>query len=73
MQEEGQGMTPTKFLIGQIVVVFAIVIVGVWAATQMAAAHLGYQPRLGAPWFTALSLPVYQPWRLFQWWYAYGA
>ncbi|MCC6915628.1 MAG: IncP-type conjugal transfer protein TraG, partial [Rhodospirillaceae bacterium] len=66
-------MTPTKFLVGQIAVVFAIVIAGVWVATQMAAANLGYQPRLGAPWFMALSLPIYYPWRLFEWWYAYDA
>ena len=44
-------MTPTKLLIGQILIVFAIVILGVWAATQWAAAMLGYQPELGAPWF----------------------
>ena len=38
-------MTPTKLLIGQILIVFAIVLAGVWAATQWAAAMLGYQPR----------------------------
>ena len=51
-----QGMTPTKLLVGQIAIVFAIVIGGVWFATQWAAAMLGYQPRLGAPWFHVLSL-----------------
>ncbi len=66
-------MTPTRLLIGQITLVFCIVISGVWASTQWAAAMLGYQPRLGAPWFEALSLPVYYPWRLFEWWYAFGA
>ncbi|MGK9232206.1 conjugal transfer protein TraG [Inquilinus limosus] len=66
-------MTPTKLLIGQILAVFAIVIAGVWFATQWCAAALGYQARLGAPWFTALGLPVYLPWRLFEWWYAYDA
>jgi type IV secretion system protein VirD4 len=25
------------------------------------------------PWFTLLSIPVYYPWRLFEWWYAYDA
>jgi type IV secretory pathway TraG/TraD family ATPase VirD4 len=40
-------MTPTKLLIGQILIVFAIVIAGVWAATQWAAAELGYQAQLG--------------------------
>ena len=66
-------MTPTKLLIGQIAVVFAIVIAGVWASTQWAAAMLGYQPRLGTPWFDLGSWPIYRPWQLFPWWYAYGA
>lgn len=44
-------MTPTKLLIGQIIVVFAIVIAGLWTATQWAAAMLAYQPQLGLPWF----------------------
>lgn len=60
-------MTPTKLLIGQILIVFAIVILGVWAATQWAAAMLGFQPELGAPWFVIGSLPVYRPWALFSW------
>lgn len=64
-------MTPTKLLIGQGFIVIAIVIGGVWATTQWAAAMLGYQPRLGEPWFELLRWPVYYPWRLFEWWYAY--
>lgn len=39
-------MTPTKLLIGQILIVFAIVIAGVWASTQWAATMLAYQPQL---------------------------
>jgi type IV secretion system protein TrbB len=35
-------MTPTKLLIGQFVVVFAIVIAGIWFATQWAAAMLAF-------------------------------
>lgn len=66
-------MTPTKFLFGQIAIVFAVVIGGVWCATQWTAWHLGYQPRLGEPWFILLSVPVFYPWRLFEWWYAYEA
>ncbi len=34
-------MTPTKLLVGQILIVFAIVILDVWAVTQWAAAMLG--------------------------------
>ncbi|MGL4302875.1 MAG: conjugal transfer protein TraG [Sphingomonas sp.] len=66
-------MTPTKLLIGQILVVFAIVIAGVWAATQWAAALLAYQPQLGRPWFTLFHTPVYRPWAIFPWWYHYDA
>src|SRR3546814_17297397 len=66
-------MTPTKLLIGQALVVFAIVTGGVWATTQWTAAMLGYQAGLGEPWFELLRWPVYHPWRLFEWWYAYEA
>lgn len=66
-------MTPTKLLIGQIAVVFAIVILGVWAATQWCADMLGYQAQLGAPWFVLFGRPVYEPWKLFEWWYFYEA
>ncbi|MGF7150099.1 type IV secretion system protein VirD4 [Sphingomonas zeicaulis] len=66
-------MTPTKLLIGQILVVFAIVILGVWAATQWAAAMLAHQPQLGSPWFHVGGLRVYQPLALFGWWYHFDA
>ena len=66
-------MTPTKLLIGQIIVVFAIVIAGLWAATQWAAAMLAYQPQLGPPWFTLFHTPIYRPWAIFPWWYHYDA
>ncbi|WP_034160971.1 conjugal transfer protein TraG [Sphingomonas sp. ERG5] len=66
-------MTPTKLLIGQILVVFAIVFVGLWFATQWAADALAYQPELGAPWFYAFGRPIYRPWVLFGWWFHYDA
>jgi len=66
-------VTPTKLLIGQILVVFGLVIAGVWAATQWAAAMLAYQPELGTPWFRLGGVPVYSPWALFPWWYHYDA
>ena len=66
-------MTPTKFLTGQIIVVFAVAIGGLWFATEWAAWHLGYQPRLGLPWVELFSTPIYHPWCLFVWWYAYDA
>ncbi|RWP01377.1 MAG: conjugal transfer protein TraG [Mesorhizobium sp.] len=66
-------MTPTKLLLGQIAVVFAIVMLGVWAATQWGAHMLGYQPPLGAPWFVAAGWPIYKPWKLFEWWFHFDA
>ncbi|CAJ0796635.1 conjugal transfer protein TraG [Ralstonia holmesii] len=65
---QGQGV-----LFGQIGVVFGIVIAGVWTATQWTAAALGYQLRLGSPWFDYLGTPVYHPWRLFEWWFLFDA
>lgn len=66
-------MTPTKILIGQILVVFAIMLLGLWAATQWAASMLAYQAGLGAPWFLSRGLPIYHPWALFPWWFHYNA
>ncbi|HEX8240479.1 MAG TPA: conjugal transfer protein TraG [Allosphingosinicella sp.] len=66
-------MTPTKLLIGQILLVLAIMTLGLWGATQWAAAMLAYQPELGAPWLLIGELPVYRPWSLFGWWYHFEA
>ena len=66
-------MTPTKFLVGQIAVVFAVAVGGMWIATQWAAWKLGYQDQLGPAWFDFLHFPIYRPWNLFAWWYAYDA
>ena len=66
-------MTPTKLLIGQIIVVFAIVIAGVWFATEWAAWKLAFQPELGLPWFLLGEWPVYRPWAIFPWWYHFDA
>ena len=66
-------MPSSNLLIGQVVLVFGIILLGTWVATQWVALHLGYQARLGAPWLTIQHVPVYFPWRLFQWWYAYEA
>jgi type IV secretion system protein VirD4 len=66
-------MQGTSVLFGQVLTVFSIVIAGTWAATQWIAAQLGYQLRLGAPWFDVFGRPVYHPWRLFEWWYWFDA
>lgn len=65
---QGQGI-----LFGHIAVVLGIVFSGVWFATQWTAAALGYQVRLGSPWFEVLGTPIYHPWRLFEWWFFFDA
>lgn len=62
-------MTPTKLLIGQIILVFAIVILGV----QWTAVELGYHWQFGVPWSAIVHRPVYHAWRLFQLRYALDA
>ncbi len=57
----------------QIVAGMALVIASLWAATQWAAAMLGYQAALGAPWLDLLGLKIYAPWQLFVWWLAFDA
>lgn len=66
-------MQGTNVLFGQIAVVFGIVIAGVWGATQWTASTLGYQLRLGSPWFDFLGTPIYHPWKLFEWWFVFDA
>ncbi|WP_027583752.1 conjugal transfer protein TraG [Bradyrhizobium sp. Ai1a-2] len=66
-------MFPAKIYVGQIVVVFGIVVASTWGATQWTASALGFQERLGEPWFSLSGYPVYLPWRLFEWWFAYEA
>jgi type IV secretion system protein VirD4 len=66
-------MSLAKIYIGQIVVVLAIVVTSTWGATQWAAHALGYQEGLGSPWLALAGYPLYLPWRLFEWWFAYDA
>jgi type IV secretion system protein VirD4 len=63
----------TGILFGQIFVVLTTALGGVWAATQWTASALGHQSRLGMPWFELAGAPVYEPWKLFEWWYFYDA
>ena len=62
-----------RILWGQIAVVFTIVLVMVWAATQWTAFRLGFQPQLGAPWFELAGWPVYCPPAFFWWWFSFDA
>jgi type IV secretion system protein VirD4 len=54
-------------------VVFTIVVVTTWAATQWTAWRLGFQSQLGNPWFELAGWPIYYPPALFWWWYAFDA
>ncbi|MBE7417407.1 MAG: conjugal transfer protein TraG [Ideonella sp.] len=64
---------PTGVLFGQILVVLTTAVTGVWAATQWTAAALGYQAQLGPAWFRVSGVPIYGPWKLFEWWYFFDA
>ena len=66
-------MSATKILWGQITIVFLIVLITTWAATQYVAWQLGFQAQLGAPWFSLAGMPVYFPPAFFAWWFSYDA
>ncbi len=66
-------MSATKILWGQITVVFLIVLLTTWAATQYVAWSLGFQTQLGTPWFVVMGVPIYYPPAVFWWWYFYDA
>ena len=66
-------MSATKILWGQITVVFLIVLLTIWGATEWTAWRLGFQPELGQPWFELAGMPVYYPPVFFWWWYIYDA
>lgn len=62
-----------RILWGQIAVVFTIVLVMTWAATQWVAFRLGFQPQLGDPWFELAGWPIYYPPALAWWWFSFDA
>lgn len=66
-------MSATKILWGQLLIVGIIVLIGVWGATQWTAGALGYQARLGPPWFVIGEYPMYPPPAFFWWWFSYDA
>ncbi|MET3970636.1 conjugal transfer protein TraG [Bradyrhizobium sp. S3.9.1] len=66
-------MYATKILWGQITVVFLIVLLTIWGATEWTAWRLGFQLELGRPWFELAGMPVYYPPVFFWWWYIYDA
>ena len=54
-------MSATKILWGQVLLVSAVVLGFVWAASEWTAWALGFQPQLGRPWFALMGWPVYPP------------
>jgi type IV secretion system protein VirD4 len=66
-------MNATKILWGQVLLVCAVVLGFLWAATEWTAWQLAFQPQLGRPWFMLFGWPVYQPPAFFWWWFAYDA
>ncbi|CAM5761127.1 Conjugal transfer protein TraG [Labrys miyagiensis] len=66
-------MSGTRVLWGQIIVVFTIVLIMIWAATQWTAWRLGFQPQLGIPWLELAGWPIYYPPCFFVWWYEFDA
>jgi type IV secretion system protein VirD4 len=66
-------MSAAKILWGQVLAVFFIVLTSVWTATQWTASEFGFQPELGAPWFSLFGHPIYRPYDLFWWWFSYDA
>ncbi|MEO7470447.1 MAG: conjugal transfer protein TraG [Sphingobium limneticum] len=66
-------MSATKILWGQVIAVFAVTLLGIWAATQWTAHALAYQPELGEPWFWLGAWPIYPLPAFFWWWFAFDA
>ena len=66
-------MSATKILWGQILAVFAIVLLDLWGATEWAAWRLAFQPELGPPWFAVWLPRLYPPPAFFWWWYGFDA
>jgi len=67
-------MSGTRVLWGQITIVFSIILMAIWLATEWTAWRLGFQPQLGHPWFElARGVPIYYPPEFFPWWFAYDA
>jgi len=66
-------MNGTKILWGQILLIGAMALGGVWAATQWTAWQLSYQAGLGPPWLRLGGWPLYPPPAFFVWWFIYDA
>jgi type IV secretion system protein VirD4 len=56
-----------------LLVVFGIVLITVWGATEWTAWRLAFQPELGAPLGRLMGLRLYWPPSFFWWWFAFDA
>jgi type IV secretion system protein VirD4 len=68
-----QSRGATGIFFTQIIVVLSVALGGVWSSTQWTAHALGFQAQLGSPWFALSGMWIYEPWKLFEWWYFFGA
>ncbi len=66
-------MAPARTPVVHIGIALLVSIGSLWAATQWAAAMLGYQPALGLSWLDVFGVKLYAPWKLFIWWLAFDA
>ena len=66
-------MSATKILWGQLLLVSAVVLAFLWAATEWTAWRLAFQPQLGPAWFMIERWPIYQPLAFFIWWFKFDA
>lgn len=60
-----------RTLVAQIASSTVLTVLCLWAATQWAAAMLGYQAALGASWVEVIGVKIYAPWQLLPWWLAF--
>src|SRR6202007_1297773 len=67
------GMSATKILWGQLILVAMIVLAFLWAATEWTAWRLAFQPQLGPAWLKIGPWPIYPPFSLFAWWFKFDA
>ena len=66
-------MSLPRFAVVQVLLATMAVVLCLFAATQWAAAMLGYQPALGAPAIDLFGIKLYAPWKLFTWRLAFDA
>ncbi len=66
-------MSATKILWGQVILVGAVALIFLWAATEWTAWRLAFQPELGGPWLRIFGWPLYAPPAFFWWWLVFDA